>query len=441
MVGFLVAGVKIRVAIFGREGQFIGYPANYTNGTELVSCLVANLTASETGLGFPPEGVFVYSNLTQHVTISIPSVRGNKIILFELLEQKVWPRRDCLLSRGTTIHTARVTNSDKIYALKISSPYSKRPHEGSILHRLENVPEVARILAYVEWPRSELQKHLYDIEWSNPAPATIISRSFRLTVTEWLPGSLQDKDLNLNDYLVIWKKLFVAVAHIGQQGFLHRDLSFGNVRVSRTKNNGVDNLEVKLIDFDLFDEVDNIGRGEASADRTGTIMFMPIEILASPSPPPRHEQHEDETAFWVVALTIFTRYFRNRVVQSLWSTESTLNSSIKTNFLLTFIFTHDSNWLEEPVEEFKAYVDFFQSICDTMVKVQFSGYAPDFQYPSVEDRKDGKRMQQAEHLRINPLICQVLDSAINTLRAKNIFDNNLTGMFQRMCIDNQGGNA
>lgn len=73
VIGFLVAGVKIRVAVFSREGQFLGTPVNYTNGTELLSRLVADLTASETELGFPPEEVLRYSNQTQHLTVSVPS--------------------------------------------------------------------------------------------------------------------------------------------------------------------------------------------------------------------------------------------------------------------------------------------------------------------------------------------------------------------------------
>ncbi|MCJ1347295.1 hypothetical protein MMC31_005518 [Peltigera leucophlebia] len=307
IIGFLVAGVKIRVAVFSREGQFLGTPVDYTNGTELLVCLVADLTASETELGFPPERFLSYSNLTQHFTVSVPSIR-NKMIPFELLEQKIWPRKDCLLGLGTTIHTAKKPDSDKIYALKMSSPYSSRPHEGIAIHRLEKVSEVARIEAYVDWPKSDFQQLLYDIEWTTPMPATIISRSFRLTVTEWLPiGLLDYKSLNLLDYLTVWRKLYIAVAHIAEQGILHRDLTFGNVRLSRPRINDVDDLEVKLIDFDLFDEVDKIGQGGASADRAGTTLFMPIEMLGSSSPSPRHEQHEDETAFWVGALAIFHR--------------------------------------------------------------------------------------------------------------------------------------
>lgn len=60
-----------------------------------------------------------------------------------------------------------------------------------------------------------------------------------------------------------------------------------------------------------MDEVENRGWGEAIADQIGTILIMKIELLATSSLPPRQEQHEDETAFWVGAIAIFTRYFRN----------------------------------------------------------------------------------------------------------------------------------
>lgn len=84
MIGFLVAGIKIQVAIFGREDQFIEYPVNYRNRTKLVSCLVADLTASKTELCFSLEEVFVYLNLIQYVTIFILLIRGNKTIFWAL---------------------------------------------------------------------------------------------------------------------------------------------------------------------------------------------------------------------------------------------------------------------------------------------------------------------------------------------------------------------
>lgn len=54
-------------------------------------------------------------------------------------------------------------DSDNIYALKTSSPYSRRAHEGSAIHRLEKFHAVARIEAFIDWPKSDLQKLLDDI--------------------------------------------------------------------------------------------------------------------------------------------------------------------------------------------------------------------------------------------------------------------------------------
>lgn len=97
-------------------------------------------------------------------------------------------------------------DSDNIYAFKMSSPYSRRPHEGSAIHRLEKFHAVIKIEAFVEWPKSDLQQLLDDIEWNTPTPATI--KCFRLAVTEWLQGSLHAITLDLIDYLV-WKKLYI----------------------------------------------------------------------------------------------------------------------------------------------------------------------------------------------------------------------------------------
>ncbi|MCJ1348971.1 hypothetical protein MMC31_007204 [Peltigera leucophlebia] len=422
VIGFLVAGVKIRVAVFSREGQFLGNPVYYTKGTELLACLVADLTASETEIGFLPERFLSYSNLTQHFTVPMLSI-CNKMIPFELLEQKIWPRKDCLLDRGTTVHRAKKPDSDKIYALKMSSPYSSRLHEGIAMHHLEKVSDAARIEAYADWPKSDFQKLLYSIEWNTPMPVTTFSRSFRLTATECV------------------EKALYCSGPIAEQGILHRDLSFENVRLSRLRINDVDDLEVKLIDFDLFDEVDKIGQGEASANQTGTTLFMPIEILENSPTPSRHEQHEDETAFWVGALAIFHRYFRNNKVQSLCSDESTDSMKLalsKSNFLLTFINYHKSSWLDQPVKEFRVYLDLFRAICDKVIKVQFGNYVPGFQYPNLEEHNNGRRRQKEDHLRINPLICRILDNAIKTLRDNNI---DLAGRFQQMCADDEADDA
>lgn len=92
-------------------------------------------------------------------------------------------------------------DSDNIYALKTSSPYSRRAHEGSAIHRLEKFHAVARIEAFIDWPKSDLQKLLDDIEWNTPTQRRqpLRSRSFWLAVTEWLQGSPRAKPLDLID--------------------------------------------------------------------------------------------------------------------------------------------------------------------------------------------------------------------------------------------------
>lgn len=103
--------------------------------------------------------------------------------------------------------------------------------------------------------------------------------------------------------------LYIAVAHIAEQRILHQDMSFENVRLTCFRINDVDDLEIKLIDFNLFNKVDKIGQGNMSANQTKTTLFILIEILENLSIPSHHKQHKDETAFWVRALAIFHCYF------------------------------------------------------------------------------------------------------------------------------------
>lgn len=74
VIGLLVAGVKIQVAIYSREGNFLGTPAGQLhkwNRTNLVFLPNKRFKASETELGFLSEGVLIYSNLIQHLTNSV----------------------------------------------------------------------------------------------------------------------------------------------------------------------------------------------------------------------------------------------------------------------------------------------------------------------------------------------------------------------------------
>lgn len=72
------------------------------------------------------------------------------------------------------------------------------------------------------------------------------------------------------------------MASTAEAGYLHRDLSFGNVRAKHTSGN---EIIVKLIHFDLIDEIETLDSEVTAPDRTGTVLFMPIEILSKTEPP------------------------------------------------------------------------------------------------------------------------------------------------------------
>lgn len=134
--------------------------------------------------------------------------------------------------------------------------------------------------AYDEWPRDGLSKILDQVNWDRPLP--VHKRGFRLTVTEWIQEGIRDANIDLIEILDAWKKIYKAVANIAEAGYLHRDLSFGNVRVRRISGN---EIIVKLIDFDLVDEIESLDSAKTAPDCTGTILFIPIDILKKPSHP------------------------------------------------------------------------------------------------------------------------------------------------------------
>lgn len=99
---------------------------------------------------------------------------------------------------------------------------------------------------------------------------------------------------------------------------------------------------------------------------------------------------------------------------------------MKSNFLMAFILCHKSPQLDQPVKEFRVYLDLFRAICDKAIKVQFGNYVPDFQYLNMEEHNNDKRRQKADYMRINPWICRILNNAIKTLCDNNV---DLTGRF------------
>lgn len=97
------------------------------------------------------------------------------------------------------------------------------------------------------------------------------------------------------------------MASIAEAGYLHRDLSFGNVRAKHTSGN---EIIVKLIDFDLIDGIENLDSEVTAPDRIGTVLFMPIEILGKTEPPAgdssmRTRRHFG-SGYWL-PLSVFTK--------------------------------------------------------------------------------------------------------------------------------------
>lgn len=93
------------------------------------------------------------------------------------------------------------------------------------------------------------------MDWDRPSP--FHKRSFRLTVTEWIQKGFRDTNIDFIEILDAWRKLNKVVANLVEAGYLHRDLSFRNVRVVGRRTSG-NEFMVKPIDFDLVDEIKSL---------------------------------------------------------------------------------------------------------------------------------------------------------------------------------------
>lgn len=153
-LGFLVAGSKIRVILFSRERVFMGAPACFMDTALLVHCIAATVFATDIDLGLPPEGLFTYSD-DRKLSVALESAYTDQTVHFDNLQQTQWQSQGILIGRGTSVLKAKERKSANILALKISSPYSIRPHEILMLTKLHNLSDV-RTEAFFEkasrWP-------------------------------------------------------------------------------------------------------------------------------------------------------------------------------------------------------------------------------------------------------------------------------------------------
>lgn len=393
----------------------------------LVRCIVTTVSASDIEQRLLPEGFFTYSS-DRKFFITLKSVHSGQKLFFDNLQQTQQPSSDILIERGMSVHKVKKRNSGKIFALKMSSPYSIRTHKESILTKLQNFLEVAHVEAFTKWLQDSLQTILHIVAWDRLLD--LHHRSFRLTITKSIEDGIATTKIDLIETLDTWRKVYKAVANLVKVGYLHKDLSFNNVRLKRTSNN---EIVVKLIDFDLVDQIRNLDSAVTAPDRIGTFLFMPIEILETTNPPPRQEQHENETAFWIGLLSLFKHYFQSHHVARLWSEETWALFQIKANFIKVLYLFGNSRLFNKSVPEYWDYVPFLIKLCISLIKKQFKDVLPNFEYPRLEIRSESQRQQAINHQRINQKIYQILENAVTVLRATSSIPD-LADIFKEMCL-------
>jgi hypothetical protein len=334
---------------------------------------------------------------------------------------------------------------------KVAWPYDTRPHEGYVLKELQCVEGVVELFAFDEpeiegmLGREEIhrdfevsieprpialttgsehqQRSPAEFEESlNPDTASNEShdfhrRVFRRTVTAYIPETFSP-DLSSLTLLRAWHSLYRVVSAIAKKGWVHRDLSWNNVRITHHKNDdnpNCDSVSVVLIDFDLASRI--LGPSSGSPDRTGTVAFMPIQILLTPTGIRHHELHEDEAAFWIGFLALISRSRDgSERVNRLSSLQRTLDD-VGSSKMMMLSFTGEKMWWDKwfgTDENGKK----LKKICVKVVKTQFNGVeGVDMVYPSSEEKdEEGRSKPEVMHRKVVPEVLRVLEDGINLLQ-------------------------
>ncbi|KAH0555775.1 hypothetical protein GP486_006281 [Trichoglossum hirsutum] len=359
VLAFLISGTYLRMFRISRSCVLVSTPVDFADNEDdfysritLAKCILTQLLLPHTAAGFPIDH-------SQARTITDERGRPHLIVTVDDLdivlgEQIVWPRKDCPVARATTVHLARrINDSGWTLCYKSSWPEKVRIPEGAILSNLQGLSGVVKLLAwdapfpvglvYTEHEVREsfrpLKLSMIRVEpsdsqteevqnnnrqedwWANSTPnrnrrrltsseqrSGLTIREHRRTVTDYLPHSLGNTVISLTDTLMIWQSLYTVVHSIAVRGWVHRDLSWSNVRL---RHDGV-RYWVTLIDFDLAAPI--LGPTDAPTDKTGTPMFMPLEILwSSPNSVCRHQElHEFESVFWIGFLALINRTTEGR---------------------------------------------------------------------------------------------------------------------------------
>ncbi|KAI9853749.1 MAG: hypothetical protein M1813_001817 [Trichoglossum hirsutum] len=449
VLGFLVCGKQLKIVWLDRSRVLVGSPVDIGSGDGaivLIKSILAALVLPPPDIGIPQDFIFPRIVLDDGKPRLVVSVGGQKFVLGD---QIVGQQRDHLISRATCVHLARGINGDLWNCCyKVAWPYAVRTHEGSILQELQGVPGVAQLLAW-DSPRTVRTLTAADIfpechirTSSTKAPRQMILKSTtneqqlteeissddhndeqgenharepRQTVTEYIEESFVH--LDTLDILRAWRSLYLVVNELATKGWVHRDLSWGNVRIQR--HNGRSSLA--LIDFDLAARI--VGPTSGAPDKTGTTTFMPIEILSSDAiDAVRHQElHEDEAVFWIGFLALISSSKSGRDQLKSLENPRSLRDVANAKFMMISQFSQKKCWLSwfakhslDPIGVNGSAL--LRELCSRIVQIQF-GAMLNPAYPGVDELDEqGCRKHATQHAAVLREIVEELDEVINFLQ-------------------------
>jgi serine/threonine protein kinase len=234
-------------------------------------------------------------------------------------------------------------------------------------------------------------------------------RQHRQIITEYLPYCIADQELSVVEALQVWRSLYLIVDSIAQKGWVHRDLSWNNIRLVR----GEKSLSVMLIDFDLASRIS--GDAICPPDTAGTLAFMPIDILGAGKKSPRRHQelHEDEAVFWVGFLGLISRSSEGREwYDYLLRRDMRTLAGLKTS-MLTFGFCRQyfPVWFSNTAE-----MNILKDTLTEIIQRQFGdrSWAINYVYPPPD--KWILRKHPIQHRKVLGDVIEQLDEAIQQLK-------------------------
>lgn len=76
---------------------------------------------------------------------------------------------------------------------------------------------------------------------------------------------------------------------------------------------------LKLVDFDLVDQIENLHSMIAIFNKTRIILFMLVEILELTVLPLNKKKYKDKIAFLLKLFALFKHYFKGHSIENIFS--------------------------------------------------------------------------------------------------------------------------